>query len=203
MLPTLPLRPNPWHCLCCGAGLSRTQAADPAAECLSCAKDHRFFITKKLNLSRASEQASKLRFAHLNDMSPEGVARFWLSNADARSHLNDQLAELLRMFLENRQATPEFRPTHCPACGDLLETYEQPDIWVSGLRCAKGHAWAARGTHLGGMVEGELVTFNAEPSNSQLQAVAAGWLKHNPQLEPQFHPSLRPVLESLLRQRRE
>ena len=158
---------------------------------------------KKLNLSRVSEQASHLKLSHLNGMSPEEVARFWLSDTNARLHLNDQLAEMLRAFLENRASTPEFRPTHCPTCGDLLETYEQPDIWVSGLRCAQVHAWAARGTHLGGMVDGGQVTFDAEPSNAVLRAVAAGWLKHNPQLEPQFHHSLRPVLESLIRQRRE
>jgi hypothetical protein len=183
--------------------LSQASCTDPAVECLSCASDHRFFITSRPNLSRASEQASRLKLTQLEGKSPEEVARFWLSDSHARAHLNDQLAEMLRVFLEGRPAAQEFRPMHCPDCGDLLEAYEQPDIWVRGQRCSKGHTWAARGTHLGGVVEGALMTFNGEPSNAVLASLAAGWLKHNPSLDPQLHHSLRPLLESLLQQRRE
>ena len=114
-----------------------------------------------------------------------------------------KLAEMLRVFLESRRAAQEFRPKHCPACGDLLEAYQQPDVWVRGQRCSQGHTWAARGTHLGGVVEGALVTFNGEPSNAVLASLAAGWLNHNPNLDPQLHHSLRPVLESLFQQRSE
>jgi hypothetical protein len=198
MTPAPSSSPNRWHCPACGARLSRSQSADPAAQCLSCLSGHRFFVSKQLNTSRASEQASRLELSQLSGKSPEQVARFWLSDANARSHLNDQLAELLRVFLENRHTTAELNPKHCPSCGAQLSTHEQPDVWVKGLQCAHGHTWAERGTRLGGTVEGELVTFQAEPSNTVLSALAAGWLNHNPYLEPQLHESLRPVLEALL-----
>ena len=186
-----------WHCSGCSARMSKSECSDPRAECLTCSLGHRFFLLEKPNLGQATARAAGLNLNQLTGTALEDVARFWLMDPTARAHLNDQLAELLRIFLDGRYVPLELPHQHCPTCGETLSGYEQPDIWVRGFRCTQDHIWAARGSHLGGRVEEEYVTFYAEPTDNVLSKLAEGWLNHNPHLQPQIHRSVRPILEAL------
>ena len=189
-----------WRCATCAAGLSWTESADPATGCLSCPSGHRYYRPGRPAPSEATAQASRLELDTLAGASPERVARFWLSDTRARAHLNSQLAELLRVFLEQRCAESDFRLKYCPSCGSQLSGYEQPDIWVAGLRCPNGHDWAERGRRLWTTIDGILVEIEAEPSSSVVASLVTAWLSGNPHLESNLHVSVRRVLESLIRQ---
>ena len=132
----------------------------------------------------------------LNGQSPEAVASFWLSDPSARSFLNEQLGVLLRAILENRQVPDEPSFSYCPLCAEALSEYEQPDIWVVGLRCRNAHSWFSREGRLHGTVDGRRFTLYAEASDATIAQLIAGWLEGKPQLEPQLHPSVRRVLQS-------
>jgi len=70
-------------------------------------------------------------------------------HSKARSILNEQLAELLRVVLEESARAEPLTFSFCPMCGNELSKYEQPEIWVQGRRCEKGHMWVERGGKLG------------------------------------------------------
>jgi rubredoxin len=187
-----------WFCPECAGKLSLSESVDPNAYCLSCASGHRFFLSKHSNLSHASENASSLQLSHLIGKSTDEVAHFWLSDAKARVYLNDQLAELLSAFLENRCISTEFHARYCPKCGQSISSYEQSDIWVRGLSCTNGHTWGERGGQIGTTNGGEQISFRSELSKKVILSLATGWLKQNPYLDPQLHESIRPVLEALI-----
>jgi hypothetical protein len=186
-----------FYCPICGTRLSRCPCTDSLADCFSCLSDHRFFVFNHPTLARASACAARLVLPDLSGLSLEEICSFWLSDARARLHLNDQLAELLRFFVENRHNPARFQATHCPACATPLTPYEQPDIWVKGLRCAQGHTWGERGSQLGGIVGGMQITLHAEPSDQVVAELSRGWLRPDPHLEPQLHGSVRLVLQAL------
>ena len=48
------------------------------------------------------------------------AAHYWLTNSQARDHLNSQLAQLLRQFVEHRVLSYEPEFNWCPACGKPL-----------------------------------------------------------------------------------
>jgi alkanesulfonate monooxygenase SsuD/methylene tetrahydromethanopterin reductase-like flavin-dependent oxidoreductase (luciferase family) len=123
------------------------------------------------------------------------AAHYWLTNSQARDHLNPQLAQLLRQFVEHRALSYEPEFNWCPACGRPLLPFEQPDVWVQGLACENGHEFAARGGHINGSLGGERISLLSEYSAKALQSVVGGWLKPNPLLAPQMHATVRNILE--------
>lgn len=146
-------------------------------------------------MSFESAKTGGMRVPLAESASPTEVARYWLTNSQARDRLNPQLAHLLRQFLEQRALSfePEFK--WCPVCGKPLSPFEQPDIWVQGLTCENKHEFAARGGHIGGSAGGERISLLGEYSEKALKSVIGGWLKPNPLLSSQLHASLRSVLE--------
>jgi hypothetical protein len=183
------------HCSDCGARLTRSECGDPWAICLSCTNGHRFFIMPDPPLAADTARCSAIRSAKLGRTPPEALASFWLADPAARSSLSEQLAEMLRVIVEDEAPDAEARHAHCPFCGRPLEPYDQQDVWVQGLRCESGHEWAARGGRLFTMEGRAHIIIHAQPSDRIVRSLVAGWLSGNPQLEPQLHPSIRGVLE--------
>ena len=191
------------HCPTCGDELVPSRSGDPLALCLACRAKHRFFIMPKPPSAAATSNAASMRLPHLAGRSPDAVSAFWLSDKAARSVLNEQLAELLRVAVENRRVPYESAFVQCPLCGERLAEYEQPDVWVQGLRCPNSHSWASRGSRLYGMAQGSRLTLHGELSDTTIAQLIQGWLKGNRALDSQLHDSVRRVLESspLLRER--
>jgi hypothetical protein len=143
-------------------------------------------------VATASEQASLAQFEGLDTQELTEIARFWLSNPEARRILNDQLAEILRVTLERSARSEPLSFSFCPICSDALTKYEQPDIWVRGLRCGNGHEWAERGGKLGS----EHFRLHSEPTGDVVGGLVSAWLGDNPFLRSNIHPSIRRVLET-------
>jgi hypothetical protein len=177
------------HCPSCGDDLSPGKCVDPWSICLSCARGHRFFIMPQPPLA-ADSVMDGANLPSMGDHSPEAIANYWLSDPLLRSLLNQQLAELLRIFLESRRVTDEPEFSFCPICGGTLVEYDQPDIWVRGLRCHRSHSWALRGYRIYSWP----LELLAEPSDAVVSQLIAGWLKDNSHLKPYLHESIRRVL---------
>ena len=184
------------HCPSCGRKLDRGHCADPWVICLVCQNGHRFFILPKAPNAADSAKAASLRLPEISDMSPQAIASFWLSEPTARSVLNEQLAELLRSILEARSACDEPVFAFCPICGANLADFDQPDIWVRGLRCTTGHNWFERGGSLFCVTSGERLELQAEENDATISQLIAGWLKPRPNFESNLHDSVRRVLTS-------
>ena len=182
------------YCPSCGGELTCAETADPLAICLACPSDHRFFVMPEGPLAVETAKAASAHFPELEHQEPEQVAAFWLSDSVARSILNEQLAELLRVILEARSTSNSLPLSYCPICGGGLSEYEQPDIWVRGLRCSHGHSWAERGGRLGSVLGSTGFALRAEPSESVVRQLVSGWLKGNPHLDTNLHRSVRQVL---------
>jgi hypothetical protein len=124
------------------------QRADPRATCLSCSHDHRYFVLPEGPLVQESATAATTKFPALTGKSPAEIASFWLSDLNARSILNEQLAALLRTILDGRTAEAEHNPSYCPLCARPLSDDKPPDAWIRAFRCSRGHKWWSRGRRL-------------------------------------------------------
>jgi hypothetical protein len=184
------------HCPFCGDLLSLGWTADPWAVCLVCKHGHRFFILPDAPLAVDSARASDARFPETEGLATQAVASFWLSDPRARSILNGQLAQLIRVILESRSVLAEPRLSFCAACGDSLKDWEQSDIYVQGFHCANGHRWTLRGGLLASKVEGEVLILQAEYPDATVSKLIASWLKGNPLLDTNLNESLRRILRS-------
>jgi hypothetical protein len=184
------------YCPGCGDLLSPGLTADPCAICLVCKRDHRFFIMPETPLAVDTARAAEASFSEIRDLSLPAIASFWLSNPDARSILNQQLAQLLRVTLESRRVLEEPRQSYCAICGGGLGDWDQPDIYVQGLCCSNGHLWTSRGGRLTSLIEGKCLTLQAEYSDTTVSLLIATWLKGSLYLDTNLHESIRRVLMS-------
>jgi hypothetical protein len=183
------------HCPSCGDHLVQRKSADPWAICLICNRDHRFFIMPQSPLAAFTATAAGITFPEIDGLSTPAIASFWLSDARARSVLNDQLALLLRAIVESRSILDEPDFSFCLICGEVLEEYERPlDLYMKGLRCQSGHRWALRGGRLISAMETVELGLQAEYSDAVVSQLIAAWLRRDPHLEPNLHDSLRQVL---------
>lgn len=139
-----------------------------------------------------------LELPEVQGLGPDEVARFWLSDAAARSLLNEQLAQLLRTLLEpeNEVAEPLF--LHCPLCAGPLSEAEWDEVWLRRLRCPRGHCWASRGGQLRGIDNQHHISLHSGLSASAVRQLITYWLKPDRYLEPQLHESLRELLSQWL-----
>jgi len=185
------------HCPCCGELLSPGLTADPWAICLVCKRDHRFFIMPETPLAIDTAKASEATFPEIRNLSLQAIASFWLYVPGARSILNQQLAQLLRVTLEPRSVLDEPRLTFCVLCGHGLgDCDDQPDIYVQALSCSNGHRWTLRGGRMTSLVEGKCLTLQAEYADNTITLLIAVWLKGGPYLDTNLHESIRRVLMS-------
>jgi hypothetical protein len=141
-------------------------------------------------------KASEAELTEIRNLSLSAIASFWLSEPGPRSILNQQLAQLLRVTLESRSVLDEPRLTFCAICGDVLGDWDQPDIYVQGLRCSNGHCWTSRGGRLTSLVDGMCLTLQAEYADATVSKLIASWLKGSPYLDTNLHESIRRVLMS-------
>ena len=184
------------YCHACGEILGGSKCADPFARCLACVNHHRFYILPQSPTMASSATAATLTIpGHLN-YDARTMAEFWLSDAHSRSVLNPQLAEILRMILENTKVEEELPVAFCPTCGKKLSQYEQSDAWVIGYRCSSNHRWASRGSRLHSEENRLLCTIEHDPPYSTLTFLVDSWLGDNPALKTQLHKSVRHVLET-------
>lgn len=182
-------------CPQCGKRSSPKGCADPFAVCFACAMDHRFYIPAAYAVSSQTEKASSLSVPAVAGASDAEIAQYWLTNPYARGHLNSQLVELLRQFVEHRALSYEPRFNWCPACGKSLSPFDQPDVWVQGLACENGHEFMERGGYISGSLGGEHISLLAEYPATAMKAVIGGWLKPNSIFAHQMHPTVRNILE--------
>ncbi len=184
------------HCPSCGDLLSPGRTADPWAVCLVCKQDHRFFILPEAPLAVDSARAANAGFPEIEGLATQALASFWLSDPRARSILNGQLAQLIRVILESRSVLAEPRLSFCAACGESLRHWEQSDIYVQGLDCANGHRWTLCGGLLASKVEGECLILQAEYTDTTVSTLLVSWLKGDPRLDTNLNESIRRILVS-------
>ena len=188
------------ECRCpeCGGTLAPGNSADPWALCLRCESGHRYFLMPESPGYGEATEAVSARFPELDGKNPADIAAFWLKEPSARRLLNEQLAVLLRFILESGTGDPGLSFRYCPFCGGALEGYEQPDVWVNGLRCENGHEWAERGGRLSCVLRGFGYVFHADLDESVARTLALGWTRNNPTLVANLPDSVRRVLEDWL-----
>jgi len=184
------------YCPSCGSILRPIETVDPWAVCLSCTADHRFFVLPTPPLAADSATAASACFPQATGQDFDAVAYFWLSESEARSILNEQLAELLRVILEGRSLSKKLPFLHCPICSGPLSAYEQPDIWVQGLCCPEGHTWASRGGRLMCVFGRDHFILHREPSDEVVRQLVVGWLKGFPVTDSNLPESVRAVLRN-------
>jgi hypothetical protein len=138
------------------------------------------------------------RFPGLEGKDPADIAAFWLKEPAARCLLNEQLAALLRFILEPGAGDSGLSFRYCPFCGGALARYEQPDVWVTGLRCADGHEWAERGGRLSCVLRHVSYVFHADLDGATARSLAMGWTRGNPRLDSGLSNSVRRVLKTWL-----
>ena len=187
-------------CRCpeCAGALAPGESADPWALCLRCESGHRYFVMPESPSHRQAAEAVSARFPELEGKNPADIAAFWLKEPSARRLLNEQLAELLRFILESAAGDPGLSFRYCPFCGGALARYEQPDVWVNGLRCDNGHEWAERGGRLSCVLRRFGYVFHADLDESVARTLALGWTRDNPTLASDLPESVRRVLEDWL-----
>jgi len=184
------------HCPACGAILTRGETADPWAICLVCPEEHRFFVMPDGPLAVDSATASSAHFPQLQYDTSERVAAFWLSEPSARSILVEQLAMLLRVYLEQHFPAGAVRFSFCPICAAVLSNVPHAvgDAgWALGRACPDGHRWAER-NGLGRMFGGMHFSLQREPLESEVKRVVAFWLDGDYEARIRLHHSVRDVL---------
>ena len=164
-------------------------------------RDHRFYILPTTPLAESTARAAGLEVALGEEANELQIIEYWLGDEKARKVLNAQLAEILRSIADERGGrsiddSPSF--SSCPLCAKPLEPFDQPDIWVLGLRCGSGHEFSQRGGSIwtSGRASGENVALERELSASTLRTLVDGWLEGHPAADAQVHESIRRVLQS-------
>lgn len=192
------------ECRCpeCAGALETGKSADPWALCLRCESGHRYFVMPESPTHGQATEAVSARFPELEGKNPADIAAFWLKEPSARRLLNEQLVELLRFILEPGAGNARLSFRYCPFCGGALSRYEQPDVWVTGLRCANGHEWAERGGRLSCVLSHIAYVFRADLNVSVARRLISGWTRDNPSLNAQLPDSVRRVLLSWLNSNR-
>ncbi len=191
------------RCPACSEALEAIPSADPFAAVVACARDHRFHVLPEGPEAYLSAQAGSFGITVDDGASDRQIIEYWLADPDARRLLNVQLAEILRSIGDarnGRSVADRPRFSSCPYCATALEQFDQPDIWVLGLRCEKGHEFAQRGGRLWASGQGstERLELRAELSSSELRDLTAGWLEGDRHMDAQLHPSVERVLRRFL-----
>lgn len=143
------------HCPTCKARLSEREVSDILIVGLSCANNHRFFVP----LESVNRNAEGGQFLHLQShhTDRDGIAKDWLTNASLRRHLNNSVAESLRILLEIRdgiydrdrqnEAAKSGIKKFCPKCGETVKTVGG-DGYSVDCQCVNQHRFSERGYRL-------------------------------------------------------
>lgn len=190
-----------WFCAVCGTHAAPASSEDPWADMLRCEQGHRCLTGQPAFPASATETAASRVWPGLLAKPLEDIARFWLADPSARSVLNEDLATILRTFLDGAFAY-RFEPHYCPLCGlSLVRSEEEDSLWLKALRCKADHACDVRGSRITSVINGEILAFEFEPSPHRLREMATGWLQprqqHRAILDANLHESVRLVLQRI------
>lgn len=143
------------YCPACRAVLKPRATNDILIQGLICTEGHsyhaplktvkmRFHEGEYLNLSSKKKDRDK-------------VAQDWLTDPNLRTHLNDSVAEVLRILLEikahkyrsdkQREAAKMSITKYCPKCGKDVKLVGG-DGYSEGYKCVDGHEFGTRGLRL-------------------------------------------------------
>ncbi|MEN6319298.1 MAG: hypothetical protein ABFD82_11155 [Syntrophaceae bacterium] len=135
------------YCPSCGKKLEKVDIIDANADGYKCENGHCLHSLKQ-EVYTAQTMGSYLALKSGKE-SPEDIFREWLSNPGLRSHLNDNLANVLRFILETRNgkqnAAEPYSYDYCTTCGEKLQDVPSDDLYVAILKCANDHTFLSRG----------------------------------------------------------
>lgn len=137
------------YCPVCRNKLEGMDSVDVLVDHYMCQNKHRYYHpVEEVFTHQTGAEYINLRYA-ADDL--KEVIKAWLSKADYRRHLNNQLAEILRVYLDIKEniysieAQKERRYKYCLFCGETLSEFETNDLYASGLRCKNDHVYHLRG----------------------------------------------------------
>jgi hypothetical protein len=129
-------------CPACKLPLDEYEILDPFMAGLRCKNNHCFHI----EIAHGEFKNNALMANTTNNIE---IATEWLTNTELRAEIQNQVAEILRKYIElsdsNYTDTEETNSNKfCPICGLTLEEFKQDDVWVQGLKCSNGHQLYSR-----------------------------------------------------------
>ena len=134
------------HCPSCGKRLEQIEMVDVHAKGYKCENGH--YLHSFQDVYSAQTMGSYLDLRSGKDI-PIDILREWLSNSHLRDHLNDNLANIVRVILDRKSgkqtAKEQYRYDHCPACGDKFQNVPTDDLYVGILKCGHDHTFLSRG----------------------------------------------------------
>lgn len=141
------------HCSACGASLKPRLVCDILVYGAECADGHKFFVP--LQTVKPPNHEGKFLSLRSDKVDRDEIAKDWLTNPALRPHLNNSVAETLRIFLEIKAGTHNEDKQHeayhtlrinkfCPKCGELARSVGG-DGYMVDHRCGGGHQFSERG----------------------------------------------------------
>ncbi len=194
-----------WHnqpitCPHCKTRLQERPRLDRFSHGIVCENGHRFFLKTKTVLAANSIVRNKF-ILPTTLKEPLAITQYWLTDENARSHLNDQLAEILVRIheIETRGVNIPDRPSfhYCPFCQQSLSDRGSEDGWVIDLYCSNNHRWGSRGGSLRGIFNNERVELSTEMTDTVLETMIDAWLD-NPRQATNLHSSVEHVLRGFV-----
>jgi len=169
-------------CPTCGDEFGPYPLMDIYLKGYSCANGHYFYSEIKKVLAVDSAKAQSFPSPKFNGENDGEIIEYWLTNEEARSKLNTQIAVIIRRIHEITKQKKHISKqvnafTRCTICNNELIKYEQPDIWVVGKKCSQSHEVAERGNAIHFFHSGELVELSAEMSDDLVLWLSKQWLK--------------------------
>jgi predicted RNA-binding Zn-ribbon protein involved in translation (DUF1610 family) len=144
------------YCPTCKGELKKREDCDVLISGLGCTNNHRFFVP--LELVRPPAHRGEFLKLTSNRSGRDEIAKDWLTDTDLRRHLNNQVAEVLRIFLEVRDSKYDSAKQNeaskkgalkrfCPKCGESVKSVGG-DGYSVDYRCTNDHKFSERGYRL-------------------------------------------------------
>jgi predicted RNA-binding Zn-ribbon protein involved in translation (DUF1610 family) len=134
------------YCPSCGKQLEKVEIVDVHAKGYKCENGH--YLHSLQDVYTGQTMGSYLDLKSDKD-APADILKEWLSNFRLRDHLNDNLANIIRVILDTKDgkqsATEQYRYDYCPTCGDKFQNVPTDDLYVAILKCGHEHTFLSRG----------------------------------------------------------
>jgi len=131
-------------CPCCASKLLEYEIIDPYMIGLHCENHHCFHIEVEQHGECKDKRLTVGKDSRID------VAKEWLTNANFRKELQNQVAEILRKFIDLNESNytqeeQDYSYNFCPVCSFALrESKQDDDDWTRGLRCTNNHIFHER-----------------------------------------------------------
>ena len=131
-------------CPYCSSKLSEYEIIDPYMIGLQCENNHCFHVEVK-------EGECKDKTLEVGKNDTVEIAKEWLINKNFRKELQNQVAEILRKYIDicksgKKEEEENYSNNFCPVCGlELHESKEDDHDWTIGLKCFNNHIFNERG----------------------------------------------------------